>query len=146
MIFLEKRLCEIEEYMNTLAAEDEKDGLFTTKKINCASCTKDMGKFEGKLGQYRPWSIFPCKELDPEKTGGFGYMSYLDKVQTKKGSVVDDQVFDRLNRTANPGDREYSPKRGSSTARASNIISNYGSEEKSAGVSLKDMYFRDLKT
>lgn len=132
--------------MNTLAAEDEKDGLFTTKKINCASCTKDMGKFEGKLGQYRPWSIFPCKELDPEKTGGFGYMSYLDKVQTKKGSVVDDQVFDRLNRTANPGDREYSPKRGSSTARASNIISNYGSEEKSAGVSLKDMYFRDLKT
>lgn len=72
-------------------------------------------------------------------------MSYLDKVQVKKGSVVDDQVFDRLNKTANPGDREHSPKRATSTARASNLISNYGSDEKS-GISLKDMYFRDLKT
>jgi hypothetical protein len=54
-------------------------------------------------------------------------MSYLDKVQIKKGSV-DDQAFERLNRTAVEKDRENSPKRGSSTARASNIISNFGSE------------------
>lgn len=83
--------------------------------------------------------------MDPEKTGGFGYMSYLDKVQPKKGSVMDDQSFDRLNRTAADRDRD-SPRRGSSTARANNnIISNFGSEEKT-GVSLKDAYFRDLKT
>lgn len=54
-------------------------------------------------------------------------MSYLDKVQIKKGSV-DDQAFERLNRTAVEKDLENSPKRGSSTARASNIISNFGSE------------------
>lgn len=116
----------MEEFIHSQSAEDDKDGLFTTKKIHCASCTKDMGKFEGKLGQYRPWSIFPCKELDPEKTGGFGYMTYLDKVQVKKGSV-DDQFCDRLNRTAMDKERGDSPKRGSSTARASNIISNFGS-------------------
>jgi hypothetical protein len=115
-------------FISDKAAEEDKDGLFTTKKIQCASCTKDLGKFEGKLGQYRPWSIFPCKELDPEKTGGFGYMSYLDKVQVKKGTTVDDQAFDRLNRTAYDRDRETSPRRGSSTARVSNVISNFGSD------------------
>lgn len=71
-------------------------------------------------------------------------MSYLDKVQVKKGSL-DDQAFDRLNKTVIQKDREHSPKRGSSTARASNIISNYGSDQK-AGVSLKDVYFRELRT
>ena len=70
-------------------------------------------------------------------------MGYMDKVQTKKGYAVDDQLFDRLNRTA--VDRDHSPKRGSSTARASNLISNFGSDEK-GGASLKDMYFRDLRT
>jgi hypothetical protein len=37
------------------------------------------------MGQYKPWSIFPCKELDPEKTGGFGYLNYIDKMAYKKG-------------------------------------------------------------
>jgi len=32
-----------------------------------------------------------------------------------------------------------------STARASNVISNFGSEEK-GGNSLKDVYFRELRT
>jgi len=59
-----------------------------------------LGKFEGKLGQYKPWSVFPCRELDPEKIGAFGYMSYLDKMQNKKGSSTDDQNVDRMNRTA----------------------------------------------
>jgi hypothetical protein len=38
--------------------------------------------------------------LDPEKIGAFGYMSYLDKVQNKKGPNLDDPNFERLNRTA----------------------------------------------
>lgn len=54
-------------------------------------------------------------------------MSYLDKVQVKKGSV-DDQTYERLNRTAVETARENSPKRGNSTSRATNIISNYGTE------------------
>lgn len=40
---------------------EENDPLFTTKRLMCASCTKDLGKFEGKLGQFKPWSVFPCK-------------------------------------------------------------------------------------
>lgn len=56
---------------------EENDPLFTTKRLMCASCTKDLGKFEGKLGQFRPWSIFPCKQLGPEKTGGYGYVNYI---------------------------------------------------------------------
>lgn len=80
---------DIEDFFAEKNSEDEKDALFSVKKWQCASCTKDLGKFEGKLGQYRPWSIFPCKQLDPEKTGGFGYMSYLDKVSTKKLGSAD---------------------------------------------------------
>ena len=71
-------------------------------------------------------------------------MTYLDKVQVKKSSA-DDQLYDRLNRTAMDKERGDSPKRGSSTARASNIISNFGTEEK-AVPSLKDIYFREMKT
>ena len=73
--------------------------MFTTKKWQCASCTKDLGKFEGRLGQYRPWSVFPCKELDPEKTGGFGYLSYIDKVAYRKGFEYEEQGMDRMNKT-----------------------------------------------
>lgn len=35
--------------------------MFMTKKWMCASCSKDLGKFEGKLGQFKPWSVFPCR-------------------------------------------------------------------------------------
>lgn len=62
----------------------------------------------------------------------------MDKVQVKKGSL-DDQAFDRLNKTTS--ERETSPKRGTSTARQSNLISNFGSDER-GGTSLKDAYFR----
>ena len=68
-------------------------------------------------------------------------MSYLDKVQNKKGSNLDDPNFDRLNRTAVDKERQNSPKRGSSTARGSNVITNFGTEDK-GGSSLKDVYFR----
>ena len=85
--------------MTEKATEDEKDGLFTTKKVHCASCTKDLGKFEGKLGQFKPWSVFPCRQLDPEKTGGYGYLNYVDKMAYKKGFSVDDTGLERLNKT-----------------------------------------------
>ena len=88
--------------------------------------------------------------MDPEKTGGFGYMGYLDKINIKRGSTsFDDSAAgtERMNKTFYDGkERDSSPKnRGSSTARASNIVSNYGSEDK-IGTSLKDMYFREPRT
>lgn len=59
--------------------------MFASKKWQCASCSKDLGKFQGKLGQFKPWSIFPCKQLDPEKSGGFGYLNYIDKMSYRRG-------------------------------------------------------------
>lgn len=52
---------EIYELFISKEEDEDKDALFSTKKVQCASCTKDMGKFEGKLGQFRPWAVFPCK-------------------------------------------------------------------------------------
>jgi hypothetical protein len=54
----------LNEIYDILVAKDndeENDALFSTKKIHCASCTKDLGKYEGRLGQFRPWAVFPCK-------------------------------------------------------------------------------------
>ncbi len=92
----------------------------------CASCTKDLGKVEGKLGQFKPWSVFPCRELDPEKTGGYGYLNYVDKMAYKKGFVMDDTGLERLNKTFfEKNSREGSPKK-MQTTRATNFMSNYG--------------------
>ena len=80
-------------------AEEETDALFSVKKINCASCTKDLGKYEGKLGQFRPWAIFPCKQMDPEKTGGYGFLNYLEKMSHKRGNSTDDMNLERFTKT-----------------------------------------------
>jgi len=40
--------------------------------------------------------------MDPEKTGGLGYMSYVDKINIKRGSsLLDDTApnTERLNKT-----------------------------------------------
>ena len=114
--------------------------MFATKKWMCASCSKDLGKFEGKLGQFKPWSVFPCRELDPEKTGGYGYLNYVDKMAYKKGYSVDDTGLERLNKTFYEKNRENSPKKMNST-RATNFMSNYGTADKNT-TSLKDEYFK----
>lgn len=85
-----------------------------------------MGKYEGKLGQFRPWAIFPCKELDPEKTGGLGYLTYVDKMHYRRGSVPDDSSLERLNRTFNEKAREDDSPRKISTARTTNFMSSFG--------------------
>jgi hypothetical protein len=37
--------------------------------------------------------------MDPEKTGGYGYLNYVDKMAYKKGLTVDDSSLERLNKT-----------------------------------------------
>jgi hypothetical protein len=39
------QITDIEEVFAEKAGEDEKDALFSVKKWQCASCTKDLGKF-----------------------------------------------------------------------------------------------------
>lgn len=138
--FLEKRINELYEVMTASQQQEENDPMFTTKKWMCASCSKDLGKYEGKLGQFKPWSVFPCKELDPEKTGGLGYLNYIDKMAYKKGYSVDDTGLERLNKTFFQKNRENSPKKMNST-RGTNFMSNYGTSQKNT-TSLKDEYFK----
>jgi hypothetical protein len=45
--------------------DGEMDALFAARRWMCASCTKDLGKYEGRLGQFKPWAVFPCRELEP---------------------------------------------------------------------------------
>ena len=74
-------------------------------------------------------------------------MNYIDKMAYKKGESFDDSSLERLNKTFNlekEKNQEKSPNK-INTTRVTNIISNYGSDEKS-GISLKDVYFRDIKT
>lgn len=103
----------------------------------CASCSKDLGKYEGKLNQFKPWSVFPCKELDPEKTGGFGYLNYVDKLAYKKGFSVDDTGIDRLNKTFFQRNHDSSSPKKMNSTRTTNFMSNYGQSERNT-VSLKD--------
>jgi hypothetical protein len=72
-------------------------------------------------------------------------MSYLDKVNIKKdASTPEDNNFnsntERMNKTFYEKDSEVQ-KRGASSSRTNNMISNYGSEEKSS-LGLKEAYFR----
>ena len=113
--------------------------MFATKKWMCASCAKDLGKFEGKLNQFKPWSVFPCRQMDPEKTGGYGYLNYVDKMAYKRGFSIDDTNMERLNKTFYERNRD-SPKKMNST-RTTNFMSNFGTADKNA-ISLKDEYFK----
>lgn len=83
--------------------------------------------------------MFPCRELDPEKTGGYGYLNYVDKMAYKKGLTVDDSGLDRLSKTFFEK-KDSSPKK-MNTTRATNFMSNYGTAEKNTA-SLKDEYFK----
>ena len=79
--------------------------------------------------------------MDPEKTGGFGYLNYVDRMAFKKGYSVDENGMDRMSKTfydnRNP---ENSPKK-MNTTRATNFMSNYGTSERNT-TSLKDEYFK----
>lgn len=76
--------------------------------------------------------------MDPEKTGGFGYLNYVDKMAYKKGYSIDDMGVERLNKTfydKNHRDSE-SPKK-TNTTRGTNFMSNYGTSERNT-VRLKE--------
>ena len=78
--------------------------------------------------------------MDPEKTGGYGYLNYVDKMAYKKGYAVDDTGLERLNKTFYEKNHDNSPKK-MHTTRATNFMSNYGTSEKNT-TSLKDEYFK----
>ena len=50
--------------------EEEKDALLAAKSWKCVSCTKDLGEYQGKLDQYKPWAVFPAKTITKDKYHG----------------------------------------------------------------------------
>ena len=113
----------------------------------CAACSTSLGKYEGKLGKYKPWSVFPCRELSPEKSGGYGYLSYVDKVSVRKGISFDDSNLERLNQTghsfrrANEGGETSRERKMNSTA-TTNLMTAYGDNAEEYP-RLKGEYFRN---
>ena len=78
--------------------------------------------------------------MDPEKTGGYGYLNYVDKMAYKRGFSIDDTNMERLNKTFYDKNRD-SPKKMNST-RTTNYMSNYGTADKNV-TSLKEEYFKN---
>lgn len=61
-------------------AEKEGDALFAKKPLfwSCASCDKDLDKFQGKLGDYKNWGQFPPKNTSPERMGRVIFFKKLE--------------------------------------------------------------------
>ena len=51
--------------------DTENDALLAKKPLlwSCASCDKELDKFQGKLGDYKGWAQFPPKNTSPERMG-----------------------------------------------------------------------------
>lgn len=81
--------------------------------------------------------------MNPEQSGGLGYLNYIEKISYKRGNSVDDAGLERLSKTfyETPRDREHSPPKKSST-KATNFMSAYGASTERPSTSLKDEYFR----
>jgi len=48
----------------------DQEALFAKKPLwSCASCDKELEKFQGKLGDYKGWSQFPPKNTTPDRMG-----------------------------------------------------------------------------
>mmetsp|Transcript_119828 Transcript_119828/g.179027 ORF Transcript_119828/g.179027 Transcript_119828/m.179027 type:complete len:107 (+) Transcript_119828:221-541(+) len=86
LIFLEKK---INELFIAIFGNGEKDSgpdaLLVKKPLiwSCISCDKDLDKYEGKLGDYKNWAIFPPKETMPERMGRFG-TGYARMMENRK--------------------------------------------------------------
>ena len=81
--------------------------------------------------------------MNPEISGGDGYLNYIDKLAYKRGNTVDDTGLERLSKTfyeSTP--RDHSPPKKSST-RATNFMSAYGSNTDRPSTSLKEEYFKN---
>jgi len=61
----------------------------------------------------------------------------------RKGFDLEDQNLERISKTIiDPKESKDTPSKRLSSTKASNLIQNFGSEEK--GSSLKDAYFREV--
>jgi len=74
LFYLEKKINELYMMINPDDKKGEMDGLLSKKPLfwSCCSCDKDLDQFQGRLGEYKNWKVFPPKETSPERMGRFG--------------------------------------------------------------------------
>ena len=70
----------------------EMDGLLSKKPLfwSCCSCDKDLDQFQGRLGDYKNWKVFPPKETSPERMGRFG-VGYAQMMQNRKTNIENEK-------------------------------------------------------
>ena len=77
----------------------EMDGLLSKKPLfwSCCSCDKDLDQFQGRLGDYKNWKVFPPKETSPERMGRFG-VGYAQMMQNRKTNIENEKEMMKENK------------------------------------------------
>lgn len=89
LFYLEKKITELYLLINPEEKnKGEMDALLVKRPLfwSCVSCDKDLDQFQGRLGDYKNWKVFPPKETSPERMGRFG-VGYAQMMQNRKTNV-----------------------------------------------------------
>lgn len=107
LVFIEKKVNQLFSFFQGPKEKNE-DGLFVTRPLgwSCASCSKDLDRFSGRLGEFRHWAVFPPKETSPERMGRFGtgYKNMYDKQKQQQ-----DSEKEKMRMTSSAYDRHFGP-------------------------------------
>lgn len=86
--YLEKKIADLYLLVNPDNKDKEQDGLLVKRPLfwSCVSCDKDLDQYQGRLGDYKNWKVFPPKETSPERMGRFG-VGYAQMMQNRKANI-----------------------------------------------------------
>ncbi len=86
--YLEKKIADLYLMVNPDNKDKEQDGLLVKRPLfwSCVSCDKDLDQYQGRLGDYKNWKVFPPKETSPERMGRFG-VGYAQMMQNRKANI-----------------------------------------------------------
>jgi hypothetical protein len=76
LIYLEKKINQLYVLITKEGGmkKGDMDALISKRPLfwSCLSCDKNLDDYNGKLGEYKHWAMFPPKETSPERMGRFG--------------------------------------------------------------------------
>lgn len=72
----------------------EDDALIAKRPLfwSCLSCEKGLDNFQGKLGDYRGWGVFPPKETTPERMGRVFFLILIKVWQRVQNNVRKNKI------------------------------------------------------
>ena len=89
LFYLEKKITELYMLINPEGKDKaELENLLSKKPLfwSCVSCDKDLEQYQGRLGDYRNWKVFPPKETSPERMGRFG-VGYAQMMNNRRINI-----------------------------------------------------------